>query len=231
VQVLVLPLLDPPLSNPPSVDEPDPELELPEASRPELVPPDDDGADSELDAAVGVGEVSVPSVVPTAQATSHGIDPTQAIRGDSMRPPRTRPARLRTTFFDASERGTRISGANLRSSGNAVHHRGSEVPMKRFVGFVALFGTLLLACAGSDGTQDPSPSEPADEQSEDLSSKRCGAFLHGTCPSGSYCDMSSVPAGSVGGSGVCRKGHHCILNGMFICPKGQSFDPAVCHCH
>jgi hypothetical protein len=25
-------------------------------------------------------------------------------------------------------------------------------------------------------------------------------------------------------------GHHCVLNGMYICPTGEHFSTRVCHC-
>ncbi len=106
--------------------------------------------------------------------------------------------------------------------------------MKRSALVIALLGSLVFACAGSDGnntsdtSQDPAA---ASAQEQDLKAKRCGAFLDGECPAGYWCDMSNIPPGNVGGSGVCKKEHHCILNGVMICPKGQTFDPAVCHCH
>jgi hypothetical protein len=102
--------------------------------------------------------------------------------------------------------------------------------MKRvFAAFVfAALGGLVVACAGSDGNQDPT--SDTSTQSEDLKSKHCGSFAKGSCPSGYYCDMSDVPPGNVGGSGVCKKEHSCVLNGVIMCPKGESFDTSVCHC-
>jgi hypothetical protein len=105
--------------------------------------------------------------------------------------------------------------------------------VKRLLAFIALSGSLVLACAGSDGhTTDSAPTDPAatgDEQDVN-SGKKCGTFLNGECAKGYWCDMSSVPPGNVGGAGVCRKEHPCILNGLFRCPAGQSFDASVCHC-
>lgn len=71
----------------------------------------------------------------------------------------------------------------------------------------AMLGTLV-ACAGETATQDPSqdpaPTDPAAATSDEqnlIGKKKCGAFLHGTCPSGYSCDMSGIPHGNVGGAG------------------------------
>ncbi len=103
--------------------------------------------------------------------------------------------------------------------------------MNRIALFSSLLfaGALVFACAGNDGSSSE-PADQTDQQGEDLKSKRCGAFLHGACPTGYWCDMSSVAPGAVGGSGVCKKEHKCILNGVFVCPPGETFDASVCHC-
>ncbi len=91
-------------------------------------------------------------------------------------------------------------------------------------------GALVFACASNDGSS-AEPTDQTDQQGEDLKKgKKCGAFLHGECPSGYWCDMSGVPAGNVGGAGVCKKERTCILNGVYVCPPGETFDTSVCHC-
>ena len=103
--------------------------------------------------------------------------------------------------------------------------------MKRFFLLAAVLGGFVLACSSADSSQDPTQDPAAQGAEEDLKrGKRCGPIADGTCPSGYWCDMSSVPAGNVGGTGVCKKEHACILNGIFLCPKGETFDTAVCHC-
>jgi hypothetical protein len=100
--------------------------------------------------------------------------------------------------------------------------------MKRMLGVAFVFASLVFACAGSDGNSNPT--DTTDQQGEDLTGRKCGTWLGGECPSGYTCDMSDVPAGNVGGSGVCRKHKACVLNGVFMCPKGESFDTGTCKC-
>jgi hypothetical protein len=119
----------------------------------------------------------------------------------------------------------RTQRPRARKTGFAMFFRRSLFSM---LGFAPLFASLVVACAGTDGSsQDQSPGS----SEEDLTGKRCGSFVHGTCPTHYWCDMSNVPPGVVGGSGVCRKEHQCIMNGVFVCPPGETFDTSVCHCH
>lgn len=100
--------------------------------------------------------------------------------------------------------------------------------LKLAAGLTAILGALVFACAGE--SPDPSPAEPvasAEEQDLSAGKRRCGTFLHGTCPGGYACDMSSVPPGSVGGSGVCRK-KMCIQS--VLCASTGHFDHATCKC-
>ncbi len=103
--------------------------------------------------------------------------------------------------------------------------------MKRFLTLIAALTVLATACGSSpDENQDPSQ-DSTDQSTSDLrKAKRCGPIANGDCPSGYYCDMSGVPAGNAGGTGTCKKEHHCVLNGIFMCPRGESFDTSVCHC-
>ena len=104
--------------------------------------------------------------------------------------------------------------------------------IKLLVCLTALLGSLI-ACAGETASQDPSkdptPTDPAAATSDEQNltgKKKCGAFLHGTCPNGYSCDMSGVPHGNVGGAGVCRK--TCVQNG--VCAISMHFDHATCKC-
>jgi hypothetical protein len=57
-----------------------------------------------------------------------------------------------------------------------------------------------------------------------------GGFALACSSSSDNQDPTEEPVDQSSEQDLKKKGHHCIINGIFICPKGEKFDTTVCHC-